>query len=102
MIELFTTARNQGRTKRCVEVAAEKFAYIICRDKRAAYRCVKMAEDMGLDIPFPITFSEFLKGEFISRGIKGFIIDDLDEMVRRLAQGVPVELVTWEQNDDKV
>lgn len=98
---IHVAAKQTGRTTKAVETAAAKNAYVVCRDRSAVMRCVEIAKEKDLDIPFPLTFDEFLGGRFNPSGINGFVIDDLDEMTRRLAQGVPVEMVTLEFVEEK-
>lgn len=96
MTELVIGGRGTGRTKQCVEHSAATGAYIIVRDRRRAHQCVVLAESLGLDIPFPITYEEFLQGrKHFGRGVRSLAIDDLDEFVWYLAGDIPVDLVTW-------
>jgi hypothetical protein len=51
------------------------------------------AEKMGLQIPFPISYFEFLRKDYCRKGIKGFLIDDADVFLQSLS-AVPINSIT--------
>jgi hypothetical protein len=53
----------------------------------------QMAFDMGLDIPMPLTWDEFANHRYHGRGIKGFVIDNLDLCIQQMTH-VPVRAVS--------
>ena len=82
---------RSGKTLELIQISARGFLHIVCRDHKTAWSISQTAKQAELDIPFPLTFREFLSGSFCGRGIKGFVIDDADDLLRELARGVPVE-----------
>ena len=48
---------------------------------------------MGLKIPLPITYIEFVNKEYHSKGISGFLIDNLERLFEYMSD-VPVHAVT--------
>ena len=90
MPKMFVGGRGSGKTTECIKFAAEHNAYIVCRSQGEAHRIAVAATAMGLRIPFPITYSEFVQGRFFGPNINGFVIDDVDELVRQLARDVDV------------
>jgi diaminopimelate decarboxylase len=90
--------RATGKTEELIRLAAEHGAYIVCRSLDEASRIKSISSDMCLDINLPITYSEFFERRYHRRGIKGFLIDDVDEFVQRLSQ-VPVLGVTLSMSD---
>lgn len=88
--EVIVGGRAFGKTKRCIELASEKWAYIVCPSHKDARRIADMARDMEKDIPFPITLQELVSGQFHRTNIKGFVVDDVDRMLALLARGVPI------------
>ena len=90
MPRMFVGGRGSGKTTECIKFAAEHNAYIVCRSQGEAHRIMVAATAMGLRIPFPISYNEFTRGDFCRRNISGFVIDDVDELVRWLARDVDV------------
>jgi hypothetical protein len=59
-----------------------------------AFRIQEQAGKMGVSIPFPLTFDEFLKGQYFAKGVRKIHIDDVDDLVRYIAKGLCVETIT--------
>lgn len=93
-MKVIVAGRQQGKTTGLISLAAEGFLYVVVPDHQQARLAAKMAEDMGLDIPLPLTWEEFERGQYHSRGIGGFVIDNLDMCVQRMARGVPIRAVS--------
>lgn len=93
-MEIICRARQQGKTTDLIKIAAKHFSYIICCSRPEAHRIFKLALNMGLDIPFPITISEFLDRQFYAKGIKSFAIDEVGFLLDRLAQGINISAIT--------
>lgn len=88
-IRIVSGARGTGRTTEMIRVAAESFAYIICPDYKQVAYVRDMAREMGVDIPFPLTWNQFVNGKYYGRGIRGFVIDNLDMCIQGMTS-VPV------------
>lgn len=71
-----------GKTDDVLRLALEDFSYIVCPTQRDARRLWQRALELGLDIPQPIPWREFLKGRYHTQGVSSFIIDDLDRCVQ--------------------
>lgn len=95
-MKLIKWGRNSGKTTEAIKIAAENFAYMVVRTQDEARRVASMARDMGLDIPFPITFHEFVTGAFSPRGCRAFVVDGLDALVDYHRRGVPILAATWD------
>ena len=95
MAEMIVRDRQAGKTTDLIRLAAENFAYIVCPNQRQATQIARQAKGMGLDIPFPLTADEFVRGEFYGRGIRGFLFDNLDQIMQQMAHGVPVIAASW-------
>lgn len=93
-METITGGRQTGKTTKAIEIAAEKFAYIVCRSQPDAFRIAERAREMGLDIPFPITYDEVLQGRARSTGIQGYVYDDARDFLQRLSSR-PVFAAVW-------
>jgi hypothetical protein len=87
--------RRAGKTWDLVTHAAERSAYIVCRDRKEAERVFSSAVDRDLHIPFPITFYEFAEKRYYGKGIKEFLIDDVDALLHFLSYGVNITYCTY-------
>lgn len=86
-------SQGMGKTTELIKSSAENGYYIVCHQKHECQRISKQAERMGLNIPFPITFSEFVDKDYHSPGIKGFLIDNVDMLIEYISL-VPVAAIT--------
>ena len=84
------TRRRTGRTTALIEQSAKDWLYMVCTNRKEAERVMREARRMGLDIPMPITHDDLIVGRFCGRGIRGFLVDDVDMVLAVLARGVPV------------
>jgi len=100
--EVVTAPRQTGKTTQAIKKAAESFGYIVCHSSDECQRIANEAQRLKLIIPFPITFDEFLKGQFYSKGIKCFIIDEVDLLLSRFAKGIPIAMITISQREEVV
>ena len=86
--------RSKGKTLAMVKLAEKTSAYIVVADVRRVVAIQRLCADLGIDIRFPLTFEEFASGRFSPPGIRSFIIDDVDDLLRYMARGVPVIAAT--------
>lgn len=93
--QLIIRNRQAGKTTEAIRMAHEKNLYIVVSTKNEAGMVRDMAREMGLAIPFPITFEEFIEARK-TRGkfIRGYIIDNAERLVQYLAQEIPVYAMT--------
>lgn len=92
--------RLHGKTTELIRLANLKQLYIICPNKMQVSHVYKQATDMGLSIPFPITWYDFIHKNYYGKNIRGFVIDNLDMCVQQETV-VPIEAVslTGEKDD---
>ena len=89
--------RCSGKTTRLIERSAKEGIYILAPTKNMARCIADQAKEMGLDIPFPVTLDEYLRGnKFQGSSIRrdGLLIDDLDMVLHLLFRGIPICEVT--------
>lgn len=89
--------RCSGKTTRLIERSAKEGRYILVANKAMARCIADQAKEMGLDIPFPVTLDEYLRGnKFQGSSIRrdGLLIDDLDMVLDLLFRGIPIREVT--------
>lgn len=86
--------RRAGKTYDLVTLAAERNAYIVCRNKREASRIFQMSMNRELIIAFPLTYSEISNKQYYSKSIHTLMIDELDDFLRYLLR-VDVSYCTY-------
>jgi len=85
--------RGGGKTSQLIRKSAKTGYYIVCINQDNASYIQSKAIDMGLDIPFPITFHEFLHGRYSAAGVKGVLIDNADILLESVST-VPIGAIT--------
>ena len=93
-MDVIVTGRQGGKTTQLIRRAAEQFAYIVCPDREQVQFIQQQARQMGLKIPQPITWDDFIQRRWHGRGIRAFMLDNLDACIQSMARGVPVTAVT--------
>ena len=73
-MDLIIEARQHGKTTRLIDTSTETGAYIVCHSKAEADRVYSVAQRMHKSIPHPISASEFLQGQYHSKGVKSLLI----------------------------
>lgn len=99
MTEIIVRARQGGKTTELIRRAAESGGYIVCTDQRRARQIAEHAREMGLNIPFPMTASEWQKRDYHPPGVRGLLFDDLDRIIQAMT-AVPVIAATWTAGSD--
>lgn len=93
--------RQTGKTTELIKMAAENNKYILVPDRQRALFLSKMAQDMGLHIPFPITLSEVtrpMRGTYIKDIYVDEAITVLTDLIRRNT-GFEISAVTISSDD---
>ena len=93
-MKIIMRGRRNGKTTELIKMSAENGGYIVCRSHNAASMIKKQSKEMGLKIPYPITYAELLRKSYYAKGVKKLYIDDVDELLRTLTRGVEVEAIT--------
>jgi hypothetical protein len=93
-MKVIASSRYTGKTTQLIRMSAEGQGYIVttCHDR--ACHIVRMAEEMELYIPFPLTFGEVRAREYFSKGVRGFLIDDAEALIQYFIQDVPIKAIT--------
>ena len=92
--------RQSGRTTEVIKKCAKyNYALIVVPTAQMANYVWKMAKEMGISIPYPITFEQFADGMFYGKNIDAFLFDDLDGSLKIMARGVSVDAVVFEKED---
>jgi hypothetical protein len=98
-MEIIIRPRQGGKTTEALQRAAEHFAYIVVATRQEADELWARAKLLKLDIPMPITWDEFRRGRYYRKGVKGFVIDNLDRCIQ---SDHPVPVVAVTMNDGQV
>lgn len=93
-MEIILKSRGAGKTTDLIRKSAKSKAYIICFSQDEAHNIVHLANNMGLKIPFPISYREFLNEQYYAKGIKSFLIDNADGLLQFIAKNVRIEAIT--------
>ena len=92
-MEKIIMQRGYGKTTQLIKKSAKSGDYIVCSRLDEANRIQFEAKDMGLDIPLPITYAEFIEKRYSGKNISGFLIDNLEMFLQHLSN-VPVNAIT--------
>lgn len=87
-------ARRKGKTTELIKRSAATNEYIVCQTMAEAQIICRNARSMNLSIPQPISYSEFIDGRYHGRGIKGFLVDNIEKLLDFISDSVPVSAFT--------
>lgn len=93
---------GSGKTVSLIKESHKNGQYIVCLDQLEASRIHTTAIGMGLNIPFPITFAEFLNRQYYSKGVRGFLIDNIDALLVRICPNVSIDIVTLREECNSI
>jgi len=80
--------RASGKTYQLITLSAESGFYIVCGNRKQAAQIAQAAKERNLAIPFPLTFREFRGCEYYGRGIRGLLIDNADDLLNEIGDGL--------------
>ena len=94
MTKIIVDEKGTGKTTKAIKEAAKTGKYIIVPNRRMAMYTFYMAKEINLNIPFPITIDEWIRGE-VSRTVKkqGVIVDEGLILLETLL-GSKVDMIT--------
>lgn len=86
--------RQSGRSTKLIREAAKyNYALIVCSNKREAGNTYRMAREMGYNIPYPITFNDFVKKNYYGRNVQVLLFDNLDKSIKEYTDVPIVKIV---------
>lgn len=82
------SGRHSGKTTKLVQYSARTGKYILVRDFSEVENIIKIARDLNLNIPFPITISEIKKGRLKGSSIyrDGILVDNAVSVLQDLLE----------------
>lgn len=94
-MKVFIGSMRAGKTTQMIKQAAKTGAYIICMNMKEAKRVADQAEDMGLQIRFPVTFQELLDNKMRGSFVRNILIDNCDSFLHAFLPGLDIEGVSF-------
>ena len=101
MTLIITGGRGTGKTALLIKHSAETGRYILVTNRSRAEGIFKQSKDMGYNIPFPITVSEFKVGAgFVNSSIRrdGLLVDDMNDVLNCMFNGIPIHEFTIDKD----
>lgn len=86
--------RGCGKTTELIKKSANTGDYIVCRSISEASEIRDHAFVLGLKIPLPITYDEFINKRYRGKNISGFLIDNIEDLLQYISNRVPVKAIT--------
>jgi hypothetical protein len=85
-MEVVVKPRQGGKSETILRLAAQHFSYIVCPTLADVQELWQRARELDLmsKLPQPITWNEFINHRYRSRGIRSFMIDDLDRCIQTM------------------
>src|SRR4051812_26434358 len=96
---VIASGRKTNRTTRLIYLCHEaeargEVSYMVVMNAKRAFEVAQKAKELDLQIGFPLTFNEFLDRRWYAPHIKNFFIDDVDRLLKGLAQPIAIPAVT--------
>lgn len=88
-MKVITRPRKGGKTTALILEAEKSFSYIVCPNQEHVQNVWNIARHIGANIPQPITFAEFVAMQYHPKGVKSFMVDDIDRCLQQLT---PVQI----------
>ena len=82
--------RGGGKTALLIKEAADHKYLIVANRPEVVY---DYANSMGIDIRFPISYDQFLDGDYYEEDVGAFLIDDVEFLLKKLST-VPIRAVS--------
>ena len=91
--------RKSGKTEELIKRSSENNGYIVCTSHSDAEYIFSRASELNYNINFPITYNVFLNKRYYGKGIKCFLMDNVDLFIEELSN-VPVSDITLTNRTD--
>lgn len=85
-MKIIARGRSTGKTMEIIKESALSGNYILVRNHHEAQRLFKLAQEMKLSIPLPVTVSEISLGRIQGTSIKrdGILVDNAELVLQQL------------------
>ncbi len=95
-MQIIIKPKGEGKTVDLIKLSAASWNYIVCHNMGECRRIVSVANKIALDIPYPISYDEYLARRYYPDAIKGFLIDNVEMLLNHISL-VPVNAITITQ-----
>ena len=95
--------RQTGKTRHLItKCSQDEYSLIVCPTLNMCNFVIKEANSMGVKIPRPITFKDFVMGKFDSCKVDKFYFDELQMSLSFMANGVPIDtaIIGFNENNN--
>lgn len=82
-MDIIYEERGSGKTTKLIQMSHDTWTYIVTTDRKRADYIFRMARDLGIDIPNPVSWDECKRDMFEGSFIKKILIDDADDLLKK-------------------
>ena len=100
-MEIIVKKRGTGRTLELIKKSNKTGGYIVCMSQKESERILSHSQELGLNIPMPITYEEFINKRYHSKGIKNFLIDNVEDLLQTLTD-VKIDAITLAEQENLI
>lgn len=101
-MERIIRGRQNGKTTELIKRSAESGIYILTVNRARARIIANQAHDMGYDIPYPVSVSDYMRSNgFRGSFIKKIYIDDADDVLKSIFNTVIIEAITMTKEEEE-
>ena len=101
-MNIIIKGHGEGKTTELIKQSAKNNVYIMTLSLKRSQMIANMARDMGLIIPYPVTYDDYIRTHgFAGSFIDKVYIDDADDLLQRILSRVNVEIITMTQEQRK-
>ena len=99
-MKVIRKGRGQGKTYDMIKFASENKGYILCSTAQQAQHIYNISKDMGVDIHFPITYSDLplTKGQRVDN----ILIDNAETFIETMAGNKVSAISITDEEEDYV
>ncbi|KAF1295170.1 hypothetical protein BAU15_05305 [Enterococcus sp. JM4C] len=104
-MKIISGARRSGKTAQLIKESAETGRYILVRSTSEVDSLVRLARELNVSMPYPVTISEVTNGKTKGSSMEreGILVDNAMNVLQELLQvkimGATVELDLIEKRD---
>lgn len=92
--------RGAGKSTILMHESARTRFVMVVRSDQFKWHIEREAKYLQLDIPEPITFEQFINKDYNRRSIKGFLIDDVQDLLKLIAGPIPIVTIAVNNDND--
>lgn len=91
-MKIIARPRQSGKTTELIKMSAETGYIMAVPNIENKIWVMEKAKEMGLNIPEPFTHDQFIDLDYEDEGIKGFLIDNAEYLLKKLTD-VPIRAI---------